>query len=303
MVVIKSDRRDGSVSQPAPTLCRPTSDLACFGCCPPIRPPGYDPLDHRAELIPDLERAAGDAAAGRTQGSIDGRSCWGLGFTNPDQRLVGCLLHPLRYQGRDLRRVTGYAEKCAREICPQSAAFTALSAGQRAAVVAVARRAGADRDSFLFSSPRANPVHTLLLWGADALETLWPVWADDGPLLNRLSVRLRPGDALTAHPRARAWVFARAAGAMGPEALNNTAALSALEAATRELALRLRPVLASPLANLPFVHRLGLEPLTADFIRLGLGLPRLEKERSADLTARMEGAVPELVRAVEEAVD
>ncbi len=266
------------------TLCRPAGDLACFRCCPPIRPPGYDHLDYRPELIRELAANTEAHKAGRSEGrEITGFSCWGLGFLDDSDRLVGCLLHPAVNGGRDLRGATGYQDKCAREVCPQGVIFDRLEPDLRPALIETARAAGAGRDSFAFSSPKTNPLWTLLLWGGPVLSATRPAWSDPTSPLGRY-LKTHP------EPRSRAYLLKRLAARIDPMGLDP----KRFEAEAAELCRRLTPP-ASPLANPPFVHRLDLEAELADFIRLGLAAPRLEKDRAAELAARIDEAIESLV--------
>src|SRR5574340_715142 len=95
------------------TLCAPTPELACFGCCPPIRPAHYDPLDFarslRRELVENRRRLLEEGPRYRP---IVGYSCWGLGFLDAQGRRAGCLLHPFHNDGSELRSLIDYGDKC-----------------------------------------------------------------------------------------------------------------------------------------------------------------------------------------------
>lgn len=145
-------------------LCSPTPELSCFACCPPIRPPGYDHLDHRASLTRLLSENRAAYLAGQTpQKEITGYWCPGLGFLDAAGRRVGCLLHPAVNQGSDLRGPTGYRDKCARESCIEARAFERLDQGQQERLMGLC----AGMDPFVFSSRRANPVMRLLGMGPE----------------------------------------------------------------------------------------------------------------------------------------
>lgn len=204
-------------------LCMPGRGLSCFACCPPIRPAGYEHLADRNIW----RRIFGENHRAWRQGRlpdrpITGFSCYGLGFLDPGGRRVGCLLHPARNQGRDLRRRTGFGDKCARETCPQYRAFAALSPQARRRLLELC----AGMDPFLFSSRRRNPVMRLLALGPEvaaaaanlgladadslaALAWLWelePAW---GWLLAR--VVARQGDSYLLLPELAGQVHALAA--------------------------------------------------------------------------------------------
>lgn len=163
--------RDGrSVGSKGPwSLCAPDSERSCFGCCPPIRPQGYDPLDWVSSLKREFQehRSAFFKNALCPQ-PIVGFSCWALGYLDGQGRTIGCLLHPARHAGRDLRHLTGYEEKCSREFCLPAKQFQRLKPLSQAFWLGLA----AGLSSFYYASPRANPLFHVLLWGANVLETL-----------------------------------------------------------------------------------------------------------------------------------
>ena len=151
------------------SLCAPDATRHCFACCPPIRPAGYDPLDwvgslkrefrqHRETLLQNVP----------SRKPITGFSCWALGYLDPSGSLIGCLLHPTRHGGHDLRDLTGYGQKCARELCLQARYFSQLRAQTQHFWLDLT----AGLNSFFYSSTRANPLFHLLLWGPEILEKL-----------------------------------------------------------------------------------------------------------------------------------
>lgn len=145
-----------------PSLCQPGLGLACFACCPPIRPAGYDHAEHRGPLRRLFSENRTDYLAGRLpSGPTLGFSCPGLGFLDSQGRQVGCLLHPARNDGRDLRQITGYAAKCARESCPEARAFARLPEPVRSRLLGLCQ----GLDAFAFGSRRENPVMRLLSFG------------------------------------------------------------------------------------------------------------------------------------------
>lgn len=150
------------MSQGVYSLCSPGGGLSCFACCPPIRPPGYDHAQHRGSLTRLLlENTAAIRRGDLPQSEMTGFWCPGLGFLDGRGRQVGCLLHPARNQGRDLRGPTGYRDKCARESCPPARAFADLGSAEQAALIALC----VGLDAFAFSSHAQNPVMRLLALG------------------------------------------------------------------------------------------------------------------------------------------
>lgn len=151
------------------SLCSPSPLLSCFACCPPIRPRNYDHLDHEAILKREFRANRLDYLRnGPMFRPIVGFSCWALGFLDEEGRRAGCLLHPSRNGGQDLRFLIDYGEKCARESCRAAKAFERLSAEVQDFWISLV----GDFDSFLFSSRRTNPLFHILLWGPPVLERL-----------------------------------------------------------------------------------------------------------------------------------
>jgi len=222
------------------SLCAPAPGLSCFRCCPPLRPAGYDHADHRGPL----RRLFSDNRAAFLRGELPrgpvvGFSCPGLGFLDSRGRTVGCLLHPARNQGRDLRRLTGYAEKCARESCPQARAFAALEPGEHEALLEPCR----GMDSFQFSSPRLNPLMRLLALG---------------PGVARAAAGLGPGGLrLEDLEPAWGWLLQGLIRVRGPEVLQAPDLAGRLGALARELARRLGPF--PPLERGELLYRLASE--------------------------------------------
>ncbi|MFH1136467.1 MAG: hypothetical protein V1816_10345 [Pseudomonadota bacterium] len=150
-------------------LCRPRDDRNCFRCCPPIRAAAHDHLDHRAALHDEfLVNALKIEERKASRRETSGLSCWGLGYLDPGLRLIGCLLHPAGNDGRDLRDLTGYGDKCRRELCLEAKVFGRLSPAGTTFAVRLTDRL----DSFEYSSGQANPVFRLLSWGEKIVEAL-----------------------------------------------------------------------------------------------------------------------------------
>ncbi len=142
------------------SLCFPDREKSCFFCCPPIRDPEADPLDNiparRASLRRNRQNLEENLAHPH---EISGDSCWGLGFLDDHERQAGCLLHPLRNGGRDLRHLTGYQFKCANALCREAEVFNRLQENEKEFCLNLCR----GMDSFHYSS-RSNPLMRLLAW-------------------------------------------------------------------------------------------------------------------------------------------
>ncbi len=152
------------------SLCFPDGKKNCFYCCPPIRDPEADSLDQLAEKIRIFRLNRRNLPGNRQNaGEIRGDSCWGLGFLDAEEKLIGCLLHPHQNQGVDLRHATGYRSKCAGTLCQEAVVFSRLNPVRQQFYLALSE----GMDSFHYSSRRANPLMKILPWGAPVLEAIF----------------------------------------------------------------------------------------------------------------------------------
>ena len=150
------------------SLCFPDNEKSCFYCCPPIRDPEADPLDAIEEKQNLLRRNCKELQENLANPhEISGEECWGLGFLDDQERQAGCLLHPLRHQGRDLRHLTGYQFKCANALCREAQVFADLSEPEQSFCLSLCR----GMDSFHYSS-RRNPLMRLLAWDKEMVQII-----------------------------------------------------------------------------------------------------------------------------------
>lgn len=159
-----------------PSLCMPDKEKSCFACCPPIRPAGYEHVQYKNIIKRILIE---NTLSFRLQKKpITGFSCWALGYIDKDFKRVGCLLHP-EHIGVDLRYLTGYGEKCRREICLEAKIFLNLEYDTKIFWLQLAD----GLDSFSYSSRKINPLFRILRWGKEILEHIaerecWRVGVD-----------------------------------------------------------------------------------------------------------------------------
>ncbi|WP_139796518.1 hypothetical protein [Desulfacinum hydrothermale] len=252
-------------------LCAPDSERSCFGCCPPIRPAHYDPLD----WVGSLKREFRDNRRAFRQPSPPGRpivgfSCWALGYLDAQGRRIGCLLHPCQNGGRDLRDRVGYGSKCAREQCLASRVFSSLKAGEQRFWLELAHGLNA----FYYSSRRANPLFHVLLWGKRVLGAFSSLAASRGWSATELVWRY---PFLVDPKRApRAW---RYLAQMLLESAPAPPPNEGLEGALNHLAQGAEAFFRERFpgqggAEAVFVHQAGLGQSLADFVRLHLGCHR-----------------------------
>lgn len=255
-------------------LCAPEAELSCFGCCPPIRPAQYDPLDYRGSLTRELcENRSRYLREGPRLHPIIGFSCWALGFLDARGRTAGCLLHPCQNQGEDLRHCIDYGDKCRREQCEPARVFSLLSPEGQEFWLPLARGLSA----FYYSSPRANPLFHLLQWGVEVLERMRDTaqsrqWSPTELLWREVFLT----DPLW-RPKAHRYLFRLMLEAPSAAGYENeewhSRAKSSWLAFVKSPEIR-RGVDPSCQEGMAFAHTLGLDPDFQNLLRLGLGWRR-----------------------------
>ena len=238
---------------PSITLCAPDERKSCFACCPPIRPTGYEHIQYRSFIRRELLRSTREyRSEDREIRPITGFSCWALGFLNSDYTLIGCLLHPLRNQGRDLRHRVGYGQKCARETCEESKFFQELHPSVRRSLMSLAD----GLDSFSYSSRMTNPLFSLLWWGPQILTHI----TERRPGISRKSFFKRfkifsmNGNALV-----HSYAVTRIVVNNGIDFLENESAIMSYKEFSRNL-LNHFSKLNFHQCNRPYTHKLALDP-------------------------------------------
>jgi hypothetical protein len=271
-----------------PTLCAPTSDILCFGCCPPIRPQHYDPLDWVASLRREfLDNRRRFLQYGPNQQPIVGFSCWALGYLDVTGRRIGCLLHPEQHQGQDLRSATGYGDKCRRERCLPAKAFDALTPEAQTYWLEPAGGLCA----FYYSSNKANPLFHILLWGAEILEPLCRQALRYGWNATELLWKVPVLSAREWSPRGHRFLLSMI---WSTDSLQWAQQAKLLEERCTKLLDRIRalPALRHGAAGAPdarYVHQLGLDEDYADFLRITLGWHRATGDQATILREQIEG--------------
>lgn len=263
------------------TLCTPTPDIACFGCCPPIRPAHYDPLRYVGSLRREfVENRLRFLTEGPFHRPIVGYSCWALGFLDARGRKVGCLLHPAQNAGKDLRDLIDYDKKCQRESCTAARVFAALPPDGRKFWLPLAT----GLNSFYFSSPRANPLFHLLGWGPKVLETLRKEAAENEWTVTELLDRARFLTSLQWTPKAHSYLFRLT---LEKRTLASSKA-DQIESWCGQILERARtapkiPAPASLDSHAIHTHRLPMDADFLDFLRLGLGWKQTTREAAHEL--------------------
>lgn len=255
------------------TLCAPVPGTTCFACCPPIRPAHYEHIQYRGIVQRILRENTADFRSGsREVIPITGFSCWALGYLDAACRTIGCLLHPARNGGEDLRYRVDYGDKCRRETCPEAMVFSALGPDEQRFWLHLA----GDLDSFSYSSRKHNPVFLMMNWGKTLLASI--------PETERSPMRSWP-DFLARYPffsagtspRKYAYLVNRLVGKKGLDLLRSDAFGPSLEGLSMKILDRVRRYRTSTEAGDP-VHRLDLDRDFLDFLRLSARIRRLHRE-------------------------
>ena len=273
------------------TLCAPDQEKTCFACCPPIRPAGYEHIQHRNILKREFRE---NTLAFRRDDlevvPITGFSCWALGYLDKDCRRIGCLLHPLQNEGVDLRFRVDYGEKCRRESCPESVVFSRLGRDAKRFWLHLAD----GLDSFAYSSRKENPLFTLMGWGKRLLELIAAVHGyrryDREGFLG-----LYPFLQRTLAPRCHAYLVKHLFTEENVHCLK--------EPGFREEFLRFSGTLSSSIKEAfgetpgeTAVHRLPLDRDFLDFLRLSVKITKINEEDALRLKALADEALEKFRR-------
>jgi hypothetical protein len=269
-----------------PTLCFPDSQKTCFACCPPIRPAGYEHISYKTMVQRTLrENTASFAERGKGIFPITGFSCWALGYLDKGYQQVGCLLHPGRNEGVDLRYRVDYGDKCQRESCPEAQVFLGLGVEGRKFWLHLAR----GLDAFSYSSKKANPLFRMMGWGADLLGRVASREAGRGLTKERF-FKDYPFFDTRLNPRANAYLINQLVKRNGVDPLKTIAFRERFEAISawleKDLLRRVRER-----AGSAYTHLLGLDASFLDFLRLSVGLQRVDPESALDIKDRVDQAL------------
>lgn len=288
--------RENAANAPAAgsalSLCAPQPNVSCFGCCPPIRPPHYDPLDYSGFLKREFaDNRRRFLQSGPHSQPIVGFSCWALGFLDPRGERIGCLLHPAQNQGEDLRHLVGYDAKCRRESCQPARVFGQLSSAAQAFWLEPA----SGLNSFYFSSRRANPLFHILGWGAKVLDQLHLEALANGWTATEL-ISHRPF--VTAgqwQPQAHRWLLSLALEREGRQQSSPRSLRQVCENMLQEALAMAEALHPTTDAAAVFTHQLPMPEDFNDFIRLGLGRRKTTLERARQIERHLRRLLAEMM--------
>jgi hypothetical protein len=274
------------VLNPLPTLCFPDSRKSCFACCPPIRPAGYEHLQYTNINKRILrENTASFLRDERTIVPITGFSCWALGYVDKNYRLVGCLLHPCQNEGLDLRYRVNYDTKCRRESCREARTFSALGLSAKRFWLHLAD----GLDSFSYSSRRMNFLFRMIDWGSHVLNVM--AVAECGRTHTKGSfLTVYPFFTTLLWPRAHAYLLNRLIDTENVHLLKSTLFRPEFEHLAANLASRVAQKLVHRTDG-PHVHRLSLDQDFLDFLRLSLGVRRMNGQEAMLVKEDVDGTI------------
>ena len=283
------------MSEEGVSLCFPDEEKSCFACCPPIRPAGYQ-HSHYEGIIKRIlrENTRAYCPEERRVRPITGFSCWALGYLDADCRLVGCLLHPARNLGVDLRFRVNYGEKCRRETCPEAAIFDKLHRNAQAFWLRLVE----GLDAVSYSSRDRNPLFHLLNWGP---EILGAVAAVAPAPVNNLGVLVESFPFLGTRLSPRAWAYPvkRLVSIRGAEFFREQKDTKRLETGLIGLLDRLALCeTATKAANALPSHVLPMDRSFLDFLRLSSGIRRISPEDARALRCRLDEGIERLGRSL-----
>lgn len=274
------------------SLCAPTSEITCFGCCPPIRPHHYDPLRYASSLRREFaENRRKFLQDGPTHRPIFGYSCWALGFLDSKGRKVGCLLHPEQNGGIDLRGLIDYGQKCQRESCNPARVFSTLPLEGRKFWLPLV----IGFNSFYFSSRRANPLFHLVGWGVEVLENVRSEAVQNEWTVSELLGRHRFLSSPRWNPKAHRYLFRLL---LGRKNFEDTSGDQIEKCCERILQKTLVSSVASKnnlsTSEAIYTHRLPMDADFLDFLRLSLSWVKTTPEEAQKTRLRIDGLVEEM---------
>jgi len=259
-----------SMTQTDVSLCFPDDQKTCFACCPPIRPSAYEHIQFKNTVKRVLrENTAAFDQQDRAVHPIRGFSCWALGYLDMRHRLVGCLLHPARNRGIDLRFRVDYGDKCRRETCPEAQVFLTLGIDEKAFWLHLAD----GLESFAYSSRKANPLFELMGWGSSLLNLI-PSVEGHRPFDRKSFFETYPFFSTKVRSKANVYLINRLVGRANIHLLKAALFRDDFERLSERISTRLNRRGPEKSGD-PYVHRLPIDPDFQNLLRLSARIPRI----------------------------
>lgn len=253
------------------SLCFPDSNKSCFGCCPPIRPPGYDHADYKNIIKRVLRENSSEYKAGETGiKPVTGYSCWGLGYIDSSRRLIGCLLHPMVNNGNDLRYRIDYGNKCARERCREEQVFSMMNPEEQSFWLSLT----CGMDSFEYSSRKHNPLFRILGWGNRLLAAVTDNDRRRYPDMDRFFEQY-PFFTAMLSPKGNSLLINSLVSKKGAGLLKDNVFKGEFESFSKSLIKKIMSGFKLP-GDGCFVHKLGIDMRLSDFIRINLNVQKAD---------------------------
>lgn len=266
------------MAMPNITLCAPDGQKTCFACCPPIRTPGYEHIQYKnmiKRMLRENTRCFNKEDRGLSP--ITGFSCWALGYLDKEYRRIGCLLHPVRNKGIDLRYRVDYGNKCCRESCLESKTFSLLGEDAKRFWLHLAD----DLDSFAYSSRKENLLFHILSWGSHLLGLI-PAAEGYGRFKKQDFLEEYPFFQPHCSPKEPVYPAKRLIGLENVRLLKNRVFREHFESFSSLLCSRLKQS-AGESSGDTFAHRLPLDRDFLDFLRLFARIEKIDMEDAVRL--------------------
>ena len=277
---------ESSMKEAEITLCSPDGQKTCFACCPPIRPAGYEHIQYKGILQRILRENTKDFEQMKHGvHAITGFSCWALGYLDRDYRRIGCLLHPARNRGHDLRYRVDFGEKCRREICPEALVFSRLGNEKKTFWLGLTE----NLDSFSYSSRAQNPLFRMMGWGPQILGLIAETEVHRKMTMESF-IRTYPFFATALLPKAHAYILNRLVNRDGLSLLRSPGFRDAFEGFSRHLSSDAAWE-APPTQEGTPIFQLDLDGRFRDLLRLFLGRTRISIDAALRLKAKVDDRI------------
>ena len=253
------------------TLCFPDSEKSCFACCPPIRPPEYTHADYENIIKRTIRENSKDYNPDEKDlKPITGFSCWALGYVDAEYKKIGCLLHPLVNNGRDMRYRIDYGVKCLRESCPEEKVFSMLAEREKHFWLSLTT----GMDSFEYSNRNTNQLFKMLGWGNILLAEISD--NDNGKYYSKKQfLRRYPFFNTRLLPKGHSCPVNYIIREKGVDLLANIDFKKKYENFSKMIQEKISLNFKLPHGGI-FVHKLGINREFSDYIRLTLGIGKAE---------------------------